>query len=178
MSRTDRLGAIDDWLLDRLFQPITDYLTGLLGERLTAFDLGMSLQLGAVVLDLAADLADFAAGRMGAADGLYDGLSGACGVWFYVYLSRQRALVRPGKANPLRHLYRSLRLLALAFAAWGLLSGIMPGGTGALSAGLSALSGLAFVAGLYCIACQPRPPGWRRAARETVDMRHASPLPS
>lgn len=174
MSRTDRLGAIDDWLLDRLFQPITDRL----GERLTAFDLGMSLQLGAIVLDLAADLADFAAGHMGVADGLYDGLSGACGVWFYVYLSRQRVLVRPGKANPLRHLYRSLRLLALGFATWGVLSSAMPGPTSALSASLSALSGLAFVAGLYCIACQPRPPGWRRTARETADWRQALPLPS
>ena len=174
MSRTDRLGAIDDFLLDRLFQPVTDYL----GERLTAFDLGMSMQLGAIVLDLAADVAVFAAGRMGLGDGLYDGLSAACGVWFYVYLNRQRALVRPGKANPLRILYRSLRLLALGFAIWGVVSSAMPGTSGVLAAGLSALSGLAFVAGLYFIACQPRPPGWRRTAREAAGLRHAPPLPS
>lgn len=110
MSLSERLTAIDDWLLDRVFQPVADRL----GERLSAFDLGLCLQLGAVVFDLAADAALFAAGLLGVGDGIYDGLSCAGGVWFYALIARQRPLVGQVRPNPLRVLYRSLRLLALA----------------------------------------------------------------
>ena len=47
MSPADHLTAADVWLLDRVFQPIADRL----GERSSAFDVGLSLQLGAVVFD-------------------------------------------------------------------------------------------------------------------------------
>ncbi len=60
MSLRDHLTAADAWLLDRIFQPIADRL----GERPSAFDLGLSLQLGSVVFDLAADVALFAAGLL------------------------------------------------------------------------------------------------------------------
>jgi hypothetical protein len=164
MSLSERLTAIDDWLLDRVFQPVADRL----GERLSAFDLGLSLQLGAVVFDLAADAALFAAGLLGVGDGIYDGLSCAGGVWFYALVAKQRPLVGQGRPNPLRVLYRSLRLLALGLTAWSLLSGAASDAAGALSDGLSALSALAFVAGMYFISCQPRLPGWRRTVASRV----------
>ena len=160
MRLADRLCAADAWLLDRVFQPITDRL----GERPSAFDVGMSLQLGAVVLGLAADAVLFAVGLLTVSDGVYDGLSCACGLWFYVFMSRQRGLVRPGRANPLRLAYRSMRLLALGFALWSLVGSVGSDASAALSYGLSALSNILFVAGMYLISCQPRPPGWRRTA--------------
>ena len=160
MRLADRLVAADEWLLDRVFQPITDRL----GERPSGFDVGMSLQLGAVVLGVAADAVLLAIGLLSVTDGVYDGLSCACGLWFYVFMARQRSLVRPGRANPLRLTYRAMRLLALGFALWSLVSSVQSDASAALSYGLSALSNLAFVAGMYLISCQPRPPGWRRTA--------------
>ncbi len=156
----ERLAAGDEWLLDRVFQPLTDRL----GERPSAFDVGMSLQLGAVVLGLAADVVLYLTGLLGVGDAVWDGLSCACGLWFYRFMSRQRGMVRPGRANPLRIAYRSMRLLALGFAAWSVVSSVQSDLSGALSYALSALSNLAFVAGMYMISCQPRPPGWRRTA--------------
>jgi len=76
MSLSDHLTAADEWLLDRVFQPISDRS----GEKPSAFDLGLSLQLGAVVFDLAADVALFGAGLLGIGNGIYDGLSSAGGV--------------------------------------------------------------------------------------------------
>ena len=165
MTLADRLNAADAWLLDRCFQPLTDWI----GEKPTAFDIGLSLQLGAVVFELAADAALFAGGMLTVMDGLYDGLSAACGIWFYVYIGRQRAMVSGGRANPLRILYRPLRLIGLALSAWSLFSSATSDVPGAISNGLSALSSLAFLAGLYFISCQPRPPGWRRAARTLAE---------
>ena len=164
MSLRDHLTAADAWLLDRIFQPIANRL----GERPSAFDLGLSLQFGAVVFDLAADVALFAAGLLGVADGLYDGLSCACGVWFYVTIARQRPLVRQGRPNPLRVLYRSLRILTLGLATWSLVSSAVSGAVDGLSDGFSALSAVAFVAGMYLISCQPRPPGQHRTRRSRV----------
>jgi hypothetical protein len=161
MTLADRLIAADAWLLDRCFQPLTDWI----GEKPSAFELGLSLQLGAVVFELAADLALFAGGLLTMLDGLYDALSAACGIWFYIYISSQRSLVSRGKANPLRVMYRSLRLVGLGLSVWSLFSSATSDVSGAISNGLTALSSLAFVAGLYFISCQPRPPGWRRAVR-------------
>ena len=167
MTLADRLIAADAWLLDRCFQPLTDWI----GEKPSAFDLGLSLQLGAVVFELAADLTLFANGLLTVLDGLYDGLSVACGVWFYVYIAGQRTLVSRGRANPLRIMYRSFRLIGLGFSVWSLFSSLTSDVSGTLSNGLTALSSLAFVAGLYFISCQPRPPGWRRSVRTLAEAR-------
>lgn len=161
MSLDSRLTQADLWLLDRVFQPVSERL----GERPSAFDVGLSLQLGAVVFELAADMALYAAGMLDIWGGLYDGASCACGIWFYVFVSRQRVLVRPGRLNPLRLTYRMLRLFGLGFAVWSVISATLSDAEGALSYGLSALSNVAFVAGLYMVSCQPPPPGQRRTAR-------------
>ncbi len=171
MSLESRLTEADLWLLDRAFQPVSNWL----GERPSAFDVGLSLQLGAVVFELAADMALYVAGLLDLWGGLYDGLSCACGLWFYVFVSRQRALVRPGRLNPLRITYRMLRLFGLGFAAWSIVSSASSDAEGALSYGLSALSNIAFVAGLYLISCQPPPPGRRRTV--TAGIGRAVPDP-
>ena len=164
MRFADSLNRADIWLLDKVFQPLADRL----GESPSAFDVGLSLQLGAVVFQLAADLALYAAGVLDAWTGLYDGLSCACGVWFYVHIGRQRSLVQTGRLNPLRLLYQALRLFGLGFALWSVISSLLDGADAALSNGLSALSNIAFVAGLYMVSCQPRPPAQRRRATRGV----------
>ena len=164
MTLASTLTRIDEILLDRVFQPIADRLR----EKPSAFDIGISLELGAVVLELAADAALFAVGRLGWSEGLYDGFSCACGMWFYVFMSRQRSLVRPGTPNPLRLMYRSMRLLALGFALWSVFAAATSDRFGALAYELSAISNLAFVAGMYLISCQPRPPGWRVAHKKAA----------
>lgn len=160
MTLAERFAAIDSWLLDRVFQPLGDRLDG----SMSAFDVGLSLQLGAVVLELASDAALYAAGMLDVADGLYDGFSIACGMWFYVYVGRMRGMVSPGRLNPLRPMFRVLRLLGLGFAGWSVFSSTTSDASGALSYGLTALSNLAFVAGMYMVACRKPPPGERRKA--------------
>jgi hypothetical protein len=164
MRLADSLVRADEFLLDRVFQPLTDRL----GERPSAFDVGISLELGAVVMEVAADVALYLIGQLSWSAGLWDGFSCACGMWFYVFMMRQRFLVRPGHANPLRLMYRSLRLLALGFAIWSLFAAATSGPLGALSYAFNAFSNFAFVTGMYFISCQPRPPGWRLAQRKGI----------
>lgn len=168
MNVGEALTKLDDFLLDRAFQPVTDRLMG----KPSAFDVGMSLEMGAVVLEMAADCVLFAAGWLTWNAALWDGFSCACGIWLYVFMGRQRHLVRPGVYNPLRFMYRSLRLLALMFAVWSAVDAAMQTGRGALAYALSALSNIAFVAGMYFVSCQPRPPGWQasRKRRAVVGM--------
>ncbi|WEQ56058.1 hypothetical protein LV564_02835 [Komagataeibacter nataicola] len=49
MSFGERVNQFDAWLLDRIFQPVADALP----ERLTAMDVGMSFQVGSIVLSAA-----------------------------------------------------------------------------------------------------------------------------
>jgi hypothetical protein len=170
MSLADHLIRIDEFLLDRVFQPITNRL----GDKPSAFDVGISLELGAVVLEVAADAALFAIGQLSWSAGLWDGFSCACGMWFYVFMVRQRSLVRPGRPNPLRLMYRSMRLLALGFALYSVFASATSEPTGTLAYAFNALSNFAFVAGMYLISCQPRPPGWRLAQSRTAGV----PAPS
>ena len=160
MTVAERLAAVDAWLLDQVFQPLSDRLDG----SPSAFDVGLSLQLGAVVLELASDAALYAAGMLSVTDGVYDGFSVACGMWFYVYVGRLRGMVSAGRPNPLRPMFRVLRLLGLAFAAWSVFSSATSDADGALSYGLTALSNLAFIAGMYLVSCRRPPPGERRRA--------------
>jgi hypothetical protein len=161
MTLASSLTRFDEFLLDRVFQPLTDRLS----DKPSAFDVGISLELGAVVLELAADVALYSIGRLSWSAGLWDGFSCACGMWFYVFMVRQRHLVRAGAMNPLRLMYRSMRLLALGFAIWSVFTALTSHGDDALSYALNAASNFAFVAGMYLISCQPRPPGWRVAQR-------------
>jgi len=171
MNLADTLTKLDEFLLDRVFQPLTDRL----GDKPSAFDVGISLELGAVVLELAADATLFAIGQLSLSAGLWDGFSCACGMWFYVFMVRQRPLVRAGRPNPLRLIYRSLRLLALGFALWSVFAAATSDPLGRLSYAFNALSNFAFVAGMYLISCQPRPPGWRLAQKARLRSPFAAP---
>ena len=162
MSVADKVNQFDAWLLDRVFQPMVDRLP----ERPSGFDVGMSLQLGAVVLDAASLVAMIATGHMGFGNGMWNGLTWLFAAFFYVSISRLRPLVKPGHANPLRLMLQGLRPLSIPFAAYSIW--IMTTATPELVMSLrfNALANVIYVVGLYLISCQPRPPAYRRT---TVD---------
>jgi hypothetical protein len=159
MTFADRIARADDFLLDRVFQPVADRCQG----RPTAFDLGMSLEIGSVVFLLAADIALFAAGQLGWLGAVWDGLCCGCGAWFYRVMLQWRGMVREGRPNPLRPLYRPVRVLTIAYTAYSFWLVAVVDREGRLSAVFNSASNLAFLVGLYLISCQPRPPVRRRA---------------
>ncbi|MBE7212868.1 MAG: hypothetical protein INR65_17790 [Gluconacetobacter diazotrophicus] len=158
MSFPDGVNRFDAFLLDRVFQPVVDRLP----ERPSGFDIGMSLQLGAVVLDAASLVAMLALGRMGFGTGLWNAMTWLFAAFFYMSIQRMRPLVRPGHANPLRFMLQGLRPLSIPFALYSLW--IMHGATLAMALALefNALANVIYVLGLYLISCQPRPPAYRR----------------
>ena len=116
MSVADKVNQFDGYLLDRVFQPVVDRLP----ERPSGFDIGMSLQLGAVVLDAASLVAMFSTGRLGFGSATWNVLTWIFAAFFYVAIARMRPLVKPGHANPLRFMLQGLRPLAIPFAIYSL----------------------------------------------------------
>lgn len=154
MSFVDHVNRADTWLLDRVFQPFADRLP----ERVPAVELGMSLQLGAILFYAAAVIAVTVMGHLSLFDSLFNVLIWCVGLSFYMGINRMRRLVRPGQANPLRPMLAGLRPLSiplLVLAAWQSSVALPPL---ALSSWLMTLSDLIFVLGLYLISCEPRPP--------------------
>lgn len=160
MSVADKVNQFDAWLLDRVFQPVVDRLP----DRLSGFDIGMSMQLGAVVLDAACLVAMIASGRIGFTGILWNGLTWLFAAFFYVAILRMRPLVRPGHANPLRFMLQGLRPLAIPFALYSIWIMLTAPGPLMLAMEFNALANLVYLIGLYLISCQPRPPAFRRTA--------------
>ena len=158
MTVASRINQFDAWLLDRVFQPVVDRLP----ERPSGFDIGMSLQLGAVVLDAASLVAMIATGHMGFGNGMWNGLTWLFAAFFYVSIGRLRPLVKPGHANPLRLMLQGLRPLSIPFAVYSIwiMTTAVPELVMALR--FNALANMVYVVGLYLISCQPRPPAYRR----------------
>ena len=158
MTVADRINQFDAWLLDRVFQPALDRLP----ERPFGFDIGLSLQLGAVVLSAAAIVALIATGVIGVFTGFTNVLIWLFGVVFYVGNSRMRPLIRPGHANPLRLMLQGMRPLSIPFLGYSvwIMATAPPIMTMALR--FNALADLLYVVGLYVISCQPKPPAFRR----------------
>jgi hypothetical protein len=166
MSAADKVNQFDAWLLDRVFQPVVDRLP----EKPSGFDIGMSLQLGAVVLDAACLVAMVAIGRIGIGGIIWNGLTWVFAAFFYVAIVRMRPLVRPGHANPLRFMLQGLRPLAIPFAIYSVWIMLTAPGALMLAMEFNALANLVYLIGLYLISCQPKPPTYKRTA--TVWDRH------
>ena len=158
MSAADRVNQFDMWLLDRVFQPLVDRLP----ERPSGFDIGLSLQLGAVVLSAAAIVALIATGMVGFLNGLSNVVIWLFGVAFYAGNSRLRPLIRPGHANPLRLMLQGMRPLSIPFLAYGIWVMVTAPPALAMAFRFNMLADLLYVIGLYVISCQPRPPAYRR----------------
>ena len=158
MNIGDTVTKADVWLLDRVFQPFADRL----GEKPTAFDIGMSMQLGAIVLDAAAVVAIFMVGGLSIDSALWNGLTWALGFAFYLSINRMRPLMRPGHANPLRMMLQGFRPLSIPFMLYSLYQSISARPPFVLAMGFNGLANLVFVVGIYLVSCQPKPPRQRQ----------------
>lgn len=158
MNIGDAVTKADVWLLDRVFQPFADRL----GEKPTAFDIGMSMQLGAIVLDAAAVVAIFMVGGLSIDSALWNGLTWALGFAFYLSINRMRPLMRPGHANPLRMMLQGFRPLSIPFMLYSLYQSISARPPFVLAMGFNGLANLVFVVGIYLVSCQPKPPRQRQ----------------
>jgi hypothetical protein len=161
MNLADAVNKADSWLLERIFQPVADRL----GEKPTAFDIGMSMQLGAIVLDAAAVIAIFMAGGLSIDSALWNGLTWALGFAFYLSINRMRPLVRPGHANPLRFMLQGFRPLSIPFMLYSMYQAATAQPPFLMAMQFNALANLVFVVGLYLVSTQPKPPHQRQTVR-------------
>ena len=112
MSFGDRINQFDVWLLDRVFQPFADRLP----ERVPAMAVGMSFQLGAIMLSAASIIAMIVIGHMALSDAMFNVLVWCLGLAFYVGINRVRPMVRPGHMNPRLVMLAGMRTLPIPFA--------------------------------------------------------------
>lgn len=164
------LQSLDDFILDRLFQPVADRMP----ESLSAWSIGINFELGSVVLQVACLFAPLVMYGASISESVQSVLVLLCSVVLFIGFQRFRPLVKPNTLNPLRPLMRSLRLICLAFLIYEVISvAITPAAQSAwLWNRLGLLSQLAFEIGLYFMACQPRPPGGeRRAEKRLAELR-------
>ncbi len=172
MNVADAVNRADSWLLERVFQPLADRL----GEKPSAFDIGMSMQLGAIVLDAAAVIAIFMAGDLSVESALWNGLTWALGFAFYLSINRMRPLVRPGHANPLRFMLQGFRPLSVPFLFYSLFQAGMSHPPFRMAMQFNALANLVFVVGLYLVSTQPKPPRQRQAVRSGWQQQAGGPI--
>ncbi|GBQ70763.1 hypothetical protein AA103196_2587 [Ameyamaea chiangmaiensis NBRC 103196] len=161
MSIGDRVNQFDEWLLDRVFQPVADRLP----ERLTALEIGMSFQLGALLLSAVSIGAMVVIGHLGFGDAMFNVLTWSVGLAFFVGINRVRPLVKPGHLNPLRPMLAGMRPLSIPFAIYSLWQGVTAPPGFELAMWFNSLANMAYVLGTYLISCTPRPPGYRQARR-------------
>ncbi|WP_428390703.1 hypothetical protein [Lichenicoccus sp.] len=161
MNLADGVNRADNWILDRVFQPMADRL----GEKPTAFEIGMSMQLGAIVLDAAAVIAIFMVGGLSIDSALWNGLMWALGFAFYLSINRMRPLVRPGHANPLRFMLQGFRPLSIPFLLYSAVQAALAHPPFQMAMQFNALANLVFVIGLYMVSTQPKPPRQRQTVR-------------
>ncbi len=160
--------AFDDFILDRLFQPVADRLP----EPMTAWSVGINFQLGSVILQAACALLPLLLNGASFSESVQTVLVLLCSVVLFAGFLRFRPLVRPETMNPLRPMMRSLRLICLGFLVYEAFSvfGAPAGQGGWLWNRIALLSQLAFVTGLYFMACQPRPPRSQRWVNERTSV--------
>ncbi|ANA13440.1 hypothetical protein [Acetobacter oryzifermentans] len=163
MDLGERIKRMDSWLLDEVCQPLADKLP----ERLTAFEVGMSCQLGSLLLSAVSIIAVFiVTGMNDFGNMIFNVLVWALCVTFFIGLSRLRVLVQPGKANPLRYMLISVRIISIPFTFYVIYQAITSPVTFSSAMWFNAFSNIVFVVGLYFISCQPRPP--QRRAKEEI----------
>jgi hypothetical protein len=159
MSIGDRINQIDSWLLERVWQPIADRLP----ERWPAIDIGMSCQLGAILLSGVAIAMMIIVGHMAIGDAMFNVLVWCVGLAFFVGISRVRQLVRRGQPNPLRPMLSGMRPMSIPFALLAAWQGAEAPPQLALGCWFFTLSYVVFVIGIYLISCEQRPPKQRTA---------------
>ncbi|MCX2563885.1 hypothetical protein [Acetobacter thailandicus] len=155
MGLGERITQADAWLLDKVFQPLADRLP----ERMNVLDVGMSFQLGSLLFSAASIIAVFIFnGIEDFSSMVFNILIWALCVTFFIGLCRMRALVKPGYANPLRHVLRGVRIVSIPFTIYTMWQANVTAPPFFQAMWFNALSNLVFVIGLYLISCEIRPP--------------------
>ncbi|MCT6854935.1 MULTISPECIES: hypothetical protein [Bombella] len=165
--KADFLKAIDDFILDRLFQPLVDRLP----EETSAWNIGISFELGSVLLQVVCLLAPLLLYGATLGESVEAILVLLCSIMLFIGFQRFQTLVRPNMMNPLRPMMYSLRVVCLGFLLYETISLFVGAAKPQmwLWDRLGLLSQLTFVVGLYFMACQMPPPGARQARkRRTV----------
>ncbi|MBQ5497137.1 MAG: hypothetical protein IIT71_01000 [Acetobacter sp.] len=146
---------IDDWLLDEVCQPVADKLP----EHFSAFETGMSCQLGALLFSAVSIIATFIeTGFKGIWETVFNIFVWGLCVSFFIGLGRFRGLVRADRPNPLRHMLFSVRVLSVTLIPYVIYQAMTSSVDSSISAWFDAFSNIVFTVGLYFISCQPRPP--------------------
>lgn len=161
MTISERITAMDLWLLDKVFQPLADRLP----ERPSAIDVGMSLQFGALMLSAASIIAIIMMVHMAFTGIIYNILVWALGIAFFLGLHRMRPLIRTGHANPLRLMLLGIRPISIPFVLFAAWQGSVVPSSLMIATWFNTLSNLVFVIGLYFISCQPNPPQQRQTVK-------------
>lgn len=161
MTASNFIVRFDDWLIDRLFQPVANRLPSVL----PVVQLGMSFQLGSLMLNGAALLLPIV--LFGATMG---GVVDTSLIWFmnlafFLGMKKTIPMIRQNMLNPLRPMMLSMRMIAMAFLIYQLFRSLDGVGIGWILSQLMTLSQLTFVIGLYFVACQPQPPRQRMSSR-------------
>ncbi|NHN87775.1 hypothetical protein [Acetobacter conturbans] len=154
MTVGESITRIDLWVLDRVFQPLADRLP----ERLPAFELGMSLLFGSLMLSGAATAAMIFLLGMDMFSAAFDVLIWLLWVSFYLGVSRTRPLIRRGFVNPLRSMFQGLRPISLVFLVYAAWQGSTAGSQYSLAAWFNTLANATFVIGVYLVSCNVTPP--------------------
>ena len=158
MNIGDAVTKADVWLLDRVFQPFADRL----GEKPTAFDIGMSMQLCAIVLDAAAVVAIFMVGGSEHRQRALERPDLGARVRVLPVDQPHASADAPGPRQPAAHDATGVQ------AAFDPVHAVQPVpvdlGPAALRAGdgFNGLANLVFVVGIYLVSCQPKPPRQRQ----------------
>lgn len=153
------LGRLDDFLIDRVAQPVADRFA----EWTTPDAAGRSLVIGSVVFDMCGNMLRLANHSLTAATATVSGL-GAAAVFLSLRLTPPPRLGTLPVAREIHWLWRLMIAPVAALAAVLLvgdaLSGrLMPGRF------LPAMSAFSCFCGLYFMACRQNPPQ-RRTSRE------------
>ncbi len=163
MTLSDIITRFDLWLLDRVFQPVADRLP----ERIPAYEAGMSLLLGSLLLLATSIAAMIILLGEDPVNAIYDILIWGMWVAFYLGVNRMRILVRPGFMNPLRTMFLGFRPISFAFLLYAIWQSTSMPPPFSLGLWFNALADLAFVCGVYMISCEQTPPkkkqvNWKR----------------
>ncbi|QHI95075.1 hypothetical protein GT348_01055 [Aristophania vespae] len=170
MTLSEIIKRIDDVIIEGLFQPIANHLP----ENSTPMGLGLSFELGSVILQAACAVAPsllFGLPLGSIPSAIFGFL---VSLVFFLVCQKLSSLVRPGYMNPLRPQLRALRLIGILFLLYDLWRA-HPGGQGyVLWWRLDELSQLTFIIGLYFMACETRPPKKHRESQKTSFMKTGS----
>ena len=149
---------IDNLLLDRLFQPLTDRAAG----WITCFGLARASLTAAVLLQFVVLVIDLS----GFEDPLHRVLAVGVTVIALFGAQQTRTLIaraerqtRVGTMNVRRITMRWQRLAWLGVTMWAAATGLSAGAAGLGVCGAS----LAWLGLIYFVSCTPAPPRWRRA---------------